>query len=382
MMVCAVVFSPIASQADDDVIVTRATSSLPAPSVLNDPAFTITKRQAPAAFQALRTAPNGGSVNVFQAMTLNGSVIDSTNANFLATATPDNVTFSGWGIRGGAGTNPMVVSNFGAWFENNNHIVWTQEIDVNNEGATQPEGSDKGGVGLAVHTGSTYSPDTAITVRRMKGAGSGPGFLRGLVIEGARTVGVRIIAMDSQTYPDLVPAAPGKISALQVARSSDAAPRYTMDESGSMAWGGGADNADVILSRTAPATLTVQGAISDTAPWQDFSPTCQTRSGRLATFRAAGRYNAMGQRIFFTINLHVDRNGTGAGSIRCTLPVPARESLIQVAAGHVASATGRGRALTATLGTQADIVDYAGGYPGADGAVLAVSGVYEADRHN
>ncbi|MFK4874884.1 hypothetical protein [Novosphingobium sp. ZW T3_23] len=316
-------------------------------------------------------------MNVFQAMTLNGSVIDSTNANFLATATPDNVAFSGWGIRGGAGTSPLVVSNFGAWFENNEHIVWTQEIDVNNEGATQPEGSDKGGIGLAVHTGSTYSPDTAITVRRMKGAGSGPGFLRGVVIEGARDVGLRIIAMDKTTYPGLQPAAPGAITALQVARSSDTAARFTLNESGKMTWGAGVVGADVTLSRTAPSVLTVSGSINDTAVWADFVPECQAASGDIAEFKAMGRYNRMGQRVFFTVNLRIARNGSGAGAIRCSLPVAANTALIQTASGR--AATVKGKALIGTLAGEAmEIVDYSGDYPGANGVILALSGSYEA----
>jgi hypothetical protein len=342
-----------------------------------DTHFTIRKPQAPSAFHAFRSAPNGTSVNVFQAMTLNGSVIDSTNANFLATATPDNVNFSGWGIRGGAGSSPLVVANFGAWFENNNHIVWTQEIDVNNEGATQPEGSDKGGIGLAVHTGSTYSPDTAITVRRMKGAGSGPGFLRGVVIEGARTVGLRIVAMDTTSYPGLQPAAPGTITALQVARSSDAAARFTLNERGAMVWGSGAAAGDVTLSRTAPSVLTVEGAINDTAAWTAFAPVCRATSGTIAKARAAGRYSRIGQRVFFTLNLQITRNGTGVGAIRCSLPFAASEALIQTASGRDVAAPGR--ALAATLfGQMMEIGDYTGAYPGANGAVLALSGTYEA----
>lgn len=342
-----------------------------------DDLFTITKRQAPSAIHAFCGARNGASVNLFQAMTLNGSVIDSTNANFLATATPDNVTFSGWGIRGGAGTNPLVVTNFGAWFENNSHIVWTQELDVNNEGATQPEGSDNGGIGLAVHTGSTYSPDTAITVRRMQGAGSGPGFLRGLVIEGARSVGVRIIAMDSKTYPELSPAAPGTLTALQIAKSSDVSPRFTIDESGVMTWGGGAAGTDVSLRRTAPAELTVTGSINDTAPWNDHQPRCTASFGRLARFSAKTRFNSMGKRVFFTINVHIMENGSGAGAINCTLPVPASSLLIQTASGRDAGR--RGIALSASISENTiTIADYRNAYPATNGSILAVSGTYEA----
>lgn len=339
--------------------------------------FTMQKRQAPSSYHAFQHVPNGAAVNVFQAVTQNGILEGSTSANFLATSTPDNVSFSGWGLRGYLGTNPLVVSNFGAWFENNEHIVWTQEIDVNNEGRTQPEGSDKGGIGIAVHTGSTYSPDTAITIRRLHGAGTGPGFLRGLVIEGARNVGLRIVAMDKKTYPGLQPAAPGTITALQVARSSDTAARFTLNESGAMTWGGGVAGGDVTLSRSAPSVLTVNGSINDTVSWSDFVPQCRAATGNFVDARAVGRYNRLGQRVFFTINLRIIQNGSGAGAIRCSLPVATNMTLIQTASGR--EATLKGKALIATLiGETMEIVDYSGGYPGANGAVLALSGSYEA----
>jgi hypothetical protein len=342
-----------------------------------DDLFTITKQQAPSAMHAFFRQPNGASVNVFQAMTLNGSVIASTNVNFLATATPDNVTFSGWGIRGGKGTNPLVVTNFGSWFENNTQIVWTQELDVNNEGATQPEGSDSGGIGLAVHTGSTYSPDTAIAVRRMQGAGSGPGFLRGMVIEGARNVGLRIIAMDPKTYPELLPAAPGTLTALQVAKSSDVNPRFTMDESGAMTWGTGATTPDVSLRRTGPDELTVEGSINDTAPWLDHHPQCKALSGSLRRVSARTRFSRFGKRVFFNLNIHIEDNGSAAGAIHCDLPVPTNDMLLQTASGR---RVGRQRnALIATMASGSiTITDYRNAYPASNGAILAISGTYEA----
>lgn len=98
------------------------------------------KEQARSFLRGDVQAANGEGVNAVQALAINGTMLGSTLTNFQATATPDLVAVSGWGLRGnqtgGVGTNSMVVANFGAWFENNTNIVWAQEIDVNNEGAT------------------------------------------------------------------------------------------------------------------------------------------------------------------------------------------------------------------------------------------------------
>ena len=228
-----------------------------------DTAFSITKVQAASKFKAFQTVANGVGVNAFQSIIVNGTLLASTNANFLATATPDLVTFSGWGLRGGTGSNPLVVSNYGAWFENNSNIVWTQEIDCNNEGATQTEGSDNGGIGLALNTGSTYSPDSAISIRRMTGAGTGPGWLRGINIEGARNVGVRVMAMSPATYT-VTPAAPGTISAFVVGVSGDAQYRGVVNQNFSLSWGPGNAVQDVTLGRSSVGVLLCSGAILTT----------------------------------------------------------------------------------------------------------------------
>lgn len=337
----------------------------------------ISKPQAPASFRAFRSQPNGEPVNIYQAMVLNGTVIESTRKNFLATATPDNVAFSGWGIRGGAGSNPLVVSNFGAWFENNTGIVWAQEIDVNNEGSTQAEGSDSGGVGIALNTGSTFSPDTAISIRRTKGAGSGPGFLRGLVIEGVRNTGIRIIAMDNKTYPDLKPSATGRILALQIAKSSDGQSRMAIDENGTINWGDGSNKPDVAISRTAPGVLSISGAINDSVTWTDYSPSCAVKSGELEKYEAKGRFNRIGTRVFFNINIRATKNGNKGAAIVCTLPLRAKTDLVQTASGVETGV--RVRSIAATLADKISIFSATGTYPAVNGSLLALSGVYEAE---
>lgn len=228
-----------------------------------DPSFpTFATTQARGAMRADILAPNGQGTNAFQALSVNGTVAGSTLANFLATATPDVVAFSGWALRGGTGSNPLIPSNIGAWFENNSNIVWAQEIDVNNEGATQAQGDDKGGVGVAINTGSTYSPGDAISIRRFNGAGTGPGFLRGVNIQGVRDIALNIEAMDTTTFPALTPAAPGAIVAMRVKKSSDSWPRFQMDESGGLNWGGGSANFDAAFYRAGVGIINSSASIN------------------------------------------------------------------------------------------------------------------------
>lgn len=335
------------------------------------------KRQQRWAYRADLVAANGEGTNAFQAISINGTPIQNTYNNFLATATPDVVTMSGWALRGAGGTNPLVVSNFGAWFENNTQIVWAQEIDVNNEGATMAEGDHKGGVGVAINTGSTYSPNSGIDIRRYTGAGSGPGFLQGIVIAGARNCGVRIEAMDSASYPSMSPAAPGTIQAIQVLRSSDSHFRWVLNQDGGMSWGPGNADSDVTLTRTGAGILQVGGAIQDTVAWATSNPTPVPASGAFNTATATVRWNQIGKRVFFAAKVTITTNGTGAGSVQVPLPVAANTAMSQIAAGRADSVSGKllqGKISGSTL----YIYNYDNTYPGANGETLNVTGIYEA----
>ena len=224
-----------------------------------DTAWPFTHAQAPSQFASFHVVPNSTAWNGIQVMTLNGTVLSSTYTNYLATVSPDNVAVSASCLRGGSGSSSIVCGNDISFFENNSNIVWTREIDVENWGATQTEGSDNGGIGLALNTTSGYSPDTAVTVRR-PGSGTGPGWLRGFTCEGVRITCIRAMAMDTTTYPGLTPAAPGTLTVLAAASSSDSAYRFTISESGFMDWGTGSGGGDVTLSRTSAGVLSVNGS--------------------------------------------------------------------------------------------------------------------------
>lgn len=224
------------------------------------PDWPFVQEQSEASFRGFKIVTPGVPGSVFQAYTLNGELAPTTYQNFVGNFNGDTAGFQSWNFRGGSGTNEIVGANFGSWIENNSALTWATEIDCNNEGATMPIGDDRGCVGITLNTGSTYSPDTGIRIRRAAGAGTGPGWSQGIAIEGARDIGIRIMAMDPANHPGMVPAAPGNINALAFGLTTDSQYRFLSDANGSMSWGqGGVTPADISLFRAAVNTLSVTG---------------------------------------------------------------------------------------------------------------------------
>jgi len=87
-------------------------------------------------------------------------------------------------------------------------------------------------------------------------------------------------------------------------------------------------------------------------------------------------YQRRGLIIFFTVQAVITTNGTGAGQIKVSLPFQARTF------GGSSYLNGKGVGLVDLTGmiqggtSYCYITKYDGTYPGADGAVVSVSGVY------
>lgn len=186
---------------------------------------------------------------------------------FTTLGTGDTCAVSGWGYRDTGGTNPMVVANFGARIENNlGAITWGLEVDINNEGATQDINDPAGGEAIVINTGSTYSPSTGIRIRRATGEGTGPGYLRGIMIDGVREQAITCVAMEAASFSGMSPAAPGTLTILTSYKSADTDVRFTISESGEMAWGSGSAAQDTALARATAGGLILTGPFeTDTA---------------------------------------------------------------------------------------------------------------------
>ena len=300
--------------------------------------------QQRSAVQVLNVTNNSEPTAAFASLSISGTVIPSTRANFVANANQDMVGTSSWVLRGGSGNNFMEAANFGAWFENNASQTWVVEIDCNNEGSNKALGDQTAGVGIMLATGSTYSPDTAVQIIRSTGAGSGPGWQRGLAIQGCRQAGIRIEAMDSTTYPSLSPAAPGTITALEILKSSDSVSRFITDQDGSMSWGPGNAARDVSLSRSGASTMTLGGALAVTGNLTagNFQTTGNTwssamtpQSGSFTTASITMSKNVrMGKVIFFTIYYNITTVGTASGYITFYLPTVCTADAIGAFSGN------------------------------------------------
>ena len=119
-------------------------------------------------------------------------------------------------------------------------------------------------------------------------------------------------------------------------------------------------------------------SVLDNAAWTAWTPTISCATGSITTLGAAsGRYKAIGKTVFINLSITITTNGTCAGSVKFTLPVPAYA--VAIASGREAGVTGSAlQAIVATPSAPyASVYTYANGYPGGNGAVLEISGTYE-----
>ncbi len=126
--------------------------------------------------------------------------------------------------------------------------------------------------------------------------------------------------------------------------------------------------------RGALAAVAVSGL---SKAWTAYTPTVTAVAGTITTVSATGAYLIVGKVTFVDISITVTTNGTGSGHLIATLPnTPANN--LHTFAGREVALTGKmlqGRVIAAT-GLR--IFYYDGTYPGADGASIAISGIYEA----
>ncbi|MBB3288751.1 MULTISPECIES: NosD domain-containing protein [unclassified Rhizobium] len=110
--------------------------------------------------------------------------------------------------------------------------------------------------------------------------------------------------------------------------------------------------------------------------WYAYVSTMTAASGTITTKSASGRFRKRGKTIEICITGSITTNGTGAGSIFCTLPGG-------IAASSVSMLSGRGTAVSGVAisgqvsGASVNIVTATAAYPGSDGYAFTISGVYE-----
>lgn len=135
------------------------------------------------------------------------------------------------------------------------------------------------------------------------------------------------------------------------------------------------------LSTGVTGTLPVaNGGTGDTGTaWSAYTPAV-TAPGGLTTASGTGRQKSIGKTTFFQATATITTNGAGNTRIDIGLPAAAvTATMIDMVVGIESALTGKQVQGTIQSGSGvANVKFYDGTYPGANGAVISISGVYEA----
>jgi hypothetical protein len=113
--------------------------------------------------------------------------------------------------------------------------------------------------------------------------------------------------------------------------------------------------------------------------WLSYVPTITASSGTITTAAGAMRYRRIGKQVFFTCDLFITTNGSGATAVRVTLPpIPGNVSAKNFyCTGRNVTAGGALNVVLAANSQTAFVRKYDDTYPGANSTTLEFSGMYE-----
>jgi hypothetical protein len=115
-------------------------------------------------------------------------------------------------------------------------------------------------------------------------------------------------------------------------------------------------------------------------PFSTYTPTVTTGTGTITTLGAvSGRFQKRGKVYIIQVSIAITTNGTGATDVRFTLPNSTSGAAVYILGGEETAVLGKTlKARIITVSNIALISNYDNTYPGANGVVLVVSGIYEA----
>ncbi|WP_171009926.1 hypothetical protein [Sphingobium sp. RSMS] len=132
------------------------------------------------------------------------------------------------------------------------------------------------------------------------------------------------------------------------------------------------DSADQTAWRTAIGAM----ASSDyaTGTW---TPTVSAGSGSITSYTASGHYTKIGRLVIASATIDITTNGTGAAFVNFSLPFAAFASAILMGTGREGGVTGNQlQVIINPTATDANVLTYANGYPGGNGAKLICTVAY------
>lgn len=135
-----------------------------------------------------------------------------------------------------------------------------------------------------------------------------------------------------------------------------------------------------LTSPTLTAPVATGSLASFGGAWTAFTPTVTAQAGTFTSTSASMRYTQIGKTVMFQGTVTITTVGTAANSVNITIPVAAQAGTLGLSVGTGRESALGGKALTVTLANTgaATILNYDNSSPIAAGAVLRVSGTYEA----
>lgn len=133
------------------------------------------------------------------------------------------------------------------------------------------------------------------------------------------------------------------------------------------------------LSTGITGTLPIaNGGTNDTGTaWTAYTPTVTSESGTLTAKSATGRYKTIGKTCFVQMVITITTNGTGGTGIDATLPFTGAAFRYAMSGNEMAATGKQLRVSLPSSATVVNVYNYDNTYPAVDGAVFAITGVYE-----
>jgi len=111
--------------------------------------------------------------------------------------------------------------------------------------------------------------------------------------------------------------------------------------------------------------------------WTSYAPAITAAAGIITTVSAVGYWRHSGTLVIVTMKIDITTNGTGATELRASLPLAAKRSDYYTSFGRENALTGAMLQGIIDTGVGLRIQKYDNSYPGADGAQLSITTIYE-----
>jgi hypothetical protein len=120
-------------------------------------------------------------------------------------------------------------------------------------------------------------------------------------------------------------------------------------------------------------------ATAGTGPWTAYTPVITAGTGAFTTVSATGRYTKIGKTILVNIIINITTNGSAAGFIQVSLPFIGSPTGSSILVGREDAIAGKMlQCRTFVNANTAIITNYDNTYPGLSGALIELTGAYEA----